>query len=331
MFRFALLLAVAVCAASAFAAPADFTCSDPFIVPDTAAGVYRLYHNVSRKSDGDPHVVMHVSKDLTDWSGPQPVLVLSPAFACDSLWAPEVHAYNGKWYLFGTIHRKVDPKKLLPVLVPDFNPKRRKSYLATWTFVADSPAGPFRPFADHAITPEDWSSLDGTLFVEDGKPYMVFCHEWTQLRNGTVEAVEMCLDLSRAVGKPFTLFSASGLFAALESAPRKGKGAIGVTDGPFLYHSRTGALLMLWSSSYKGYVQALSRSASGTLKGPWTHHEIILSGDSGHGMLFRTFDGRLALAVHSPNVPHPRKRLRIFEIEDLGETLKVGRQIGGCR
>lgn len=311
----------------AVAAPADFTCSDPFVVPDAQAGVYRLYHNVSRKADADPHVVMRTSKDLVDWSDPVPVLSLPPALACDSLWAPEVHAYNGKWYLFGSIHRPTDPKNLLPVLVPDFSPERRKSYLATWTFVADSPAGPFKPFADHAVTPEDWSSLDGTLFVEDGRPYMVFCHEWTQVRNGTIEAVEMSPDLSHPVGKPFTLFSAGDLFAALEGAPRKVPA--GVTDGPFLYRSRTGKLLMLWSTAYKGYVQALSRSESGTLKGPWTHHEIIRSGDSGHGMIFRTFDGRLALAVHSPNVPHPRKRLRVFEVEDLGDTLKVGRQIGG--
>ena len=58
------------------AAPAEFTCSDPFIVRDDAAGVYRLYHNVGVKSADDPLVVMHTSKDLVDWSEPQGVLYL---------------------------------------------------------------------------------------------------------------------------------------------------------------------------------------------------------------------------------------------------------------
>ena len=103
----------------------------------------------------------------------------------------------------------------------------------------------------------------------------------------------------------------------------------GVTDGPFLFRTKTGRLLMLWSSAFKGYMQAVSRSESGRLEGPWTHHEVIRYEDSGHGMAFRTFDGRLALALHSPNTPHEDKRLRIFELEDTGDSLRLARQIGG--
>ena len=96
-----------------------------------------------------------------------------------------------------------------------------------------------------------------------------------------------------------------------------------------LYRTRAGRLLMLWSSAFKGCLQAVSRSASDRLEGPWTHHEVIRYEDSGHGMVFRTFDGRLALALHSPNKPHDGKRLRVFELEDTGDSLRVGRQIGG--
>ena len=168
-----------------------------------------------------------------------------------------------------------------------------------------------------------------TLFEQDGKPYMVFCHEWTQLRNGTIDAVEMSLDLSRAVGRPFSLLKASDLSVAVFGKPMKNPN--GVTDGPFFYRTKTGTLLMLWSSAFRGYQQAVSRSESGRLEGPWTHHELIREKDSGHGMVFKTFDGRLALALalHSPNRRHVDKRLRIFELEDTGDMLKVGRQIGG--
>ena len=327
MRKLVLGVAFVVGAGPLIAAPAEFTCSDPFIVRDDAAGVYRLYHNVGVKGPDDPLVMMRTSKDLVDWSEPTGVLHLPKEMNCTSLWAPEVHAWKGKWYLFGTVHKRVDPKNLLPTLVPNFNPPRRKTYLATWTFVADSPEGPFKPFADHAITPEGWSSLDGTLFEQDGRPYMVFCHEWTQLRDGTIDAVEMSPDLASAVGRPFALLKASDLRAAVDGAPMKVPA--GVTDGPFLYRTKTGRLLMLWSSAFKGYLQAVSRSASGRLEGPWTHHEVIRCEDSGHGMAFRTFDGRLALALHSPNRPHAGKRLRVFELEDTGDSLRVGRQIGG--
>lgn len=322
---FPVILLAAAVGAQAMSEP-TFACSDPFVVRDDAAKVYRLYHNTSPRKPGDPHVVMHESKDLVRWSAPKAVLTLPASFGCDSLWAPEVHPWKGKWYLFGTVHKRVDPKNLLPVLVPDFSPQRRKSYLATWTFVADGPEGPFVPFADKAITPETWSSLDGTLFEEDGKPYMVFCHEWTQLRDGTIDFVELSPDLSHAVGKPVTLFRGSELRKSVEGKVPKG---ICVTDGPFFYRTKTGRLLMLWSSAFKGYLQAVSRSESGRLAGPWSHHEVIRFEDSGHGMVFKTFDGRLALALHSPNVPHAAKRLRVFALEDTGDTLKVGTQIGG--
>lgn len=314
-------------AMTALAGPADFTCSDPFIVRDDAAGVYRLYHNVGVKNPGDPYVLMRTSKDLLDWSEPKGVLNLPAELDCSSIWAPEVHEWKGKWYMFASIHKRVNPKKLLETMVPGFNPQRRKTYLATWTFVADNPAGPFRRFAEHAITPENWSSLDGTLFEEDGKPYMVFCHEWTQLRDGTIDAVEMSTDLSHAVGKPFTLFKASDLRTVVEGKPQAVPS--GVTDGPFLFRTKTGKLLMLWSSAYDGYIQAVSHSESGRLAGPWKKHEIIRRSDSGHGMVFKTFDGRLAIALHSPNTPHLDKRLRVFELEDTGDTLKIGKQIGG--
>ena len=46
-------------------------------------------------------------------------------------------------------------------------------------------------------------------------------------------------------------------------------------------------------------------------------------------MVFRTFEGTLAIALHSPNHPGVNKRLRIYELEDHGNALRVGRQIGG--
>jgi len=38
-------------------------------------------------------------------------------------------------------------------------------------------------------------------------------------------------------------------------------------------------------------------------------------------MLFTTFDGRLMMVLHSPNGREARPR--IFDMEDIGETLKI--------
>ena len=43
----------------------------------------------------------------------------------------------------------------------------------------------------------------------EGDPRMVFCHEWVQIQNGTVEAMRLTSDLKCAAGEPVTLFHGS--------------------------------------------------------------------------------------------------------------------------
>ena len=42
-------------------------------------------------------------------------------------------------------------------------------------------------------------------------------------------------------------------------------------------------------------------------------------------MIFKTFDGRLVMAIHQPN--QGNIRVRLFELEDVGETLRVRQEI----
>lgn len=306
----------------------NFTCSDPFIVRDDAAKVYRIYQNVSPRTDGGmAHVVMRTSKDLLEWSEPIPVMKLDDKYGCDSIWAPEVHPWGGKWYIFGTIHKPVDPNNLLPILVPNWNPSdksRFKTYLSTWIFRSDTLEGPFAPFSDTAHLREDWSTLDGTLYVEDGKPYLVFCHEWTQMRDGTFEMVQLKDDLSAPIGPTNRLFYASEAWGPRDTTSSRSY----VSDGPFFYQSTSGKLLMLWSTG--GYRQMVSCSDSGKLAGPWSNHKVIYEQDGGHGMVFKTFAGDLRLILHSPNTYGWNKRIRIFKVEDTGSSLKLGEQVAGC-
>src|SRR3546814_1297436 len=64
--------------------------------------------------------------------------------------------------------------------------------------------------ADDTYLPADQPTMDGTFWVdEDGKPYMIFCHEWLQNGDATMEKIELKPDLSGTTGKRKILFRAS--------------------------------------------------------------------------------------------------------------------------
>lgn len=198
-------------------------------------------------------------------------------------------------------------------------------YRGTQIFCSNSPDGPFVAFSNLPQTPLDQMALDGTLYVEDRKPYMIYCHEWIQLGDGVINVAELTKDLSSFKSTPRRLFYASS--APWVSSLGFGPDASGgyVTDGCFLYRSRSGKLMMIWSSfSDSKYSIGVSVSVSGSVFGLWKHNEnILFDKDGGHGMLFRSFDGKLYLVFHSPNAPGGAERACILEIVDDGETLKM--------
>jgi len=169
--------------------------------------------------------------------------------------------------------------------------------------------------------PPGWMALDGTLFVEDDTPYMVFCHEWVQQIDGTINVVQLKDDLSGTVGTPAVLFKASDPPGA-SSAPGEGK----ITDGCFLYRSaKSGRLFMIWSTFIPGrdYCVVLSRSQSGKINGPWADHKLIYAKNGGHGMIFESFGGQLLMALHQPNT-EGAERLRLYRVTDSGDILRIG-------
>ena len=179
-------------------------------------------------------------------------------------------------------------------------------------------------------TPMDRMALDGTLWVEDKQPYMVYCHEWVQVTDGTMELVKLKKDLSATAGPSQTLFHASGAPWSTGDSRSNGLPTSYVTDGCFLYRSQSsGKLWMIWSSFRNGsYAIGLAESVTGKVTGPWKQFEKpLLERDGGHGMLFRTFDGRLMLTIHGPNSPSGQERALIYEVDDTGETLRMGKLV----
>jgi len=301
---------------------------DPCILPEASTHTYYLYTSApaSLNASGHPGTFVYRSQDLVSWEGPFVVFEVpedSWASSLEMPWAPEVHAYQGKYYLFTTLHNR---DRKLPTPTPALPNSMRSTMIA----VADSPMGPFRLLKKESpVAPAEFMTLDGTLYVDPaGKPWMVYAHEWLQKVDGTIEALPLRQDLSEAAGAPVHLFKASD--APWLNAQRipDARPSQYVTDGPQLFRSKTGALLMLWSSYERNtfgrdvYVETLARSRSGELKGPWEQLHILVANDSGHGMLFRTFEGQLMLVVHQPFL---KARGKFYEMEDLGDDLSVVR------
>ena len=291
---------------------------DPFVLPVAVTGTYYLFGTTDKDCWNGPGIGFdcYLSRDLEDWRGPVAALRPRPGFwATTHFWAPEVHAYRGRFFMFAT-----------------FNVEG--GFRGTQILVADRPEGPYEPWSDRPVTPPHWQCLDGTLHVDaEGAPWIVFCHEWLQVHDGAMYALRLSPDLRGAMGRPVFLFNASEAPWAHRVHGPHVKPAEGqlvyqfptyVTDGPFLYRTGTDALLMLWSSSgARGYAMGLARSTSGSVQGPWEQEgEPLWAEDGGHGMIFRAFDGRLFLALHVPNVT-PNERAIFQEVVEEGDGLRL--------
>ncbi len=312
----ALSLVLALIATSALAAVsraklADVRLRDACILPDPATQTYTLV--ASERGGG---VRAYTSKDLLTWEGPHSIFRTPPnhwpGVAFRGIWAPELHRYKNKYYLFLTF----DTATPYPEQWRNWRPRVRR---ASQVLVGDAPLGPFKAFAPRPTLPEDMMTLDGTLWEEDGVPYMIYCHEWVQIVDGTVELIQLEPDLSATVGEPTRLFFGSDA----PWAKRNDHYGCWVTDGPWLHRSKSGKLFMLWSGfGAGGYTVGLALSDSGKLKGPWRQQQQpIFADDGGPPMMFRRVDGQLMLAVHSPN--QDTERIRLFEVEDTGETIRI--------
>lgn len=262
---------------------------DPFVLVEN--GCYYAYGTGIQKNE-------HADWDNTGWAcykndsgcldGPwkrtdRPVY-LRPEHAEKNFWAPEVHKYQDKYYMFATYFSSLTKRKGCSILS------------------SESPEGPFVEITGGHITPAEWDSIDGTFYVDgDGQPWMVFVHEWACLDDkvGRMAATKLSEDLTHFISEPLELFRAD--------EPSWATG--GITDGCFLYETADGRLLMLWSNFCSdGYCVGIAESKNSRVDGEWIQQEELLFSkqtigqyDGGHGMIFTDFDGQKYLSVHSPN------------------------------
>lgn len=274
---------------------------DPFVLFEN--GKYYMYgtraKNFGKKTSGFD---VYVSTDLKNWS--EPVECFNSegyGLNYEVNWAPEVHKYNGEYYMFATFTRQSNGLR------------------GTFVLKSGSPVGPFVPHSKGVVTPKDWECLDGTLYINrDNKPYIVFCHEHTQIIDGTICYAPLSADLTHAMGEAVTMFKASSPYWADKQIADEHR----ITDGPFMYRTKTDELLMLWSTFIKGkYAECIVRFTGGEIGMDFEHLEPILDNDGGHGMIFEA-DDKLYLTFHSPNKKGHEKPCFI-EIEDRGNTVSI--------
>ena len=290
--------------------------SDPFILTDHKTGMYymtgtsgMLWKSKDLKYWDGP---LNVAKtDSSSWMGPNPMI-----------WAAEIHPFKNKYYYFATFtNREVKIDTVRGNVI-----ERRACHV----LVSDKPDGPYVPMKDSIYLPANKPTLDGTLWIDrDGKPYMVYCYEWLQNWNGTIEKIELKPDLSGTVGEGKILFRASDSPWSREKDENGNDRPNKVTDGPYLFQTAKGRLGMIWTSwIYDIYTQGVAYSESGTLNGPWIQaKDPITPPNYGHGMLLRTLDDKLLMSIHSHKkingrtvrIPH------LFEVDLSGDKLVVGK------
>lgn len=281
-------------------------CRDPYIL--LYGDSYYLYRSAQENG-----VECLVSKDLENWSEPIPVFIPPEDFhGCDDFfWAPECHYYKGNFYIFTSVQsRKYGYNRVISV------------------YRANNPLGPFEDIADGRVSPANQDSIDGTLYVdEDGQPWMLFVHEWTSMPDdiGAMSVAKLSDDLSHLISEPIDLFKANDPSWTDDR----------VTDGPYVYVSDEGKMLMIWSNfTDKGYCIGIAHSESSKITGPWIQHdkliyekgmkdEFIYGG--GHAMIFKAKDGRLMLSFHSPNseTNGVKEHLTLMELEEKDGELII--------
>lgn len=259
----------------------DINIRDPFIMVE--GGRYYMYGTRGADTWGlGTGFDVYESSDLEDWDGPFEIFSKSDDFwVTHNFWAPECHKYRGEYYLLASF-KAVGVSR------------------GTQILKASSPRGVFKPWSDGVVTPRDWECLDGTFYMDGGRPYIVFSHEWVQAGNGEVYALELSTDLRTPVGEPKLLFRAND--APWPKTVRHSSGMDGyVTDGPELFVTDGGKLILFWSSIAGVYHEGAAVSESGSVLGPWRQLEPIFTDDGGHGMAFRDLSGAARFVLHQPN------------------------------
>ncbi len=274
----------------------DIHIRDPFVFIE--GGVYYLLGTTG----DDPWVTgsnftLYRSNDLKNFECMGQMVEESTLSDYTQLWAPELHFYEGKYYLIVSVFCKE---------------KGRGSMILTSSSLTE----PFYPLTGEYITPAGWGCLDATLFVWKNEPYLIFSNEWTTPvcgnGDGALFLSKLSPDLKTLVGEPRKIVSGRECGFAVEIANAEARGYI--AEGPYLVEE-DGYIAMYWSTcTVDGY--CVVKSVAKDISSEFVFERFIFRKDGGHGMIFRDFEGVQKITFHQPNVT-PNERMKVFNLSDL--------------
>ncbi|MDB5012361.1 MAG: beta-xylosidase [Daejeonella sp.] len=253
--------------------PDSIFLADPTIFFDK--GKYYLYG-----TSGNEGFLVYVSKDLVNWNGPAGVqkgyaLSKGDSFGSKGFWAPQILAYNNKFYMAYTANEHIAIAE------------------------SNSPLGPFKQSKLDTISGSG-KQIDPYIFIDDdGKKYLYH----VRLKSGNrLFVVELKDDLSDI--KPETLKECISGSQPWENTQNTNWP---VTEGPTVLKHKSLYYLFYSANDFRNPDYAVGYATSKSPYGPWKKYNqnpIISRAQlpaigTGHGDFIKDKSGNLYYVMHT--------------------------------
>ncbi|MFZ4262414.1 glycoside hydrolase family 43 protein [Sphingobacterium sp. HJSM2_6] len=248
---------------------------DPFILLHN--GTYYAY------GTSNPNGIdVYTSDDLMNWKEPKQKMALKKGDVWGEkwFWAPEVHYYQGKFYMFYSAEEHI------------------------CVAVADHPLGPFTQDIKKPMIANE-KCIDNSLYVDNGKPYMLYDRFNDGLNVWIAELEPDLLSIKEGTEKPCIHVSQKWE----EVWPR-------VNEGPFIIKHKKKYFMTYSGNSYESPFYGIGYATADQITGPWTkyaHNPILQKPKNlvgvGHSATFKDKEGNWRVvfhAHHSQTKIHPR-------------------------
>lgn len=253
------------------------------------------------------------SSDMINWNEKKMCYVKKlESWNTDCFWAPEVIAYEGKYYMFYTA-------------------KNTEGSLRIGLAIADDPMGPFTDFENRPLFDLGYAAIDSNVFIdEDGSKYLYFSKDCSEnIIDGQhisqIYGVKLSDNLMSIEGEPVLLTTPS-------QAWEKPQGGWGWNEGPEMI-KHNGKYYLTYSANYyeSPYYSlgvAISDSPLGEFVKP-DYNPILTKGDlkdvSGtghHGFVESPDKSEIWMSYHSHtfvDAPSGNRKVNIAKVDFLSD------------
>ena len=280
-----------------YANPLAGSAADPMIVEHE--GVFYLY------STGNTTLSVRTSKNLLTWSDPKQIFALSQTgWGVKNCWAPEVHKYNGKFYLF-------------------FCGRDSSGIFHGSVAVCDTPDGTFVPVTKEPLLNFNYSIIDLSFFCDDdGRTYILYSKDCsTNVVNGKKVSqsygVEVSNDFTRTIGE-HVLLTTPDVSWEMKS------GNTIWNEGPVVF-KRNGKYYILYSANYyQSADYGIGYAVADSILGPYTKPKsnclvqgngTTITGPGHNNLLF--FGDEIYIVYHAHTIPPNTDNGRSLYINQL--------------